>query len=346
MVSYAPADLFSRNYSSPQPPKIMQGKNPISWDKSDEVLVSPQGLLLGGDSFSLGKQADSVMSARQKESNRFGCSRPSLPKPPADLVSKTHSIASYMGADPLEATFRQGSVGDCYFLAAVDSLQHHPQGKALLESIRVDMNFSTQTCTIFFPSGKQEEIKIGELGQPQNNKKPIQASAPGVAMLELAYAQMVSRTRSQKWYAYNFGCSKPKTPFDLVSGGLGNVALNKILIGDKRSEITVMKIHPVLLKNFLRKVAQDERHDYILTASRGPEWPWLNLTNVRPMVKGNTKLYRDHSYSLRSINLKDNTVTVANPHDTKNQVLTLTMKEFCRVFSEIDGIKFKKEPKP
>ena len=260
-----------------------------------------------------------------------------------------------MDEDLSKVTIRQEDIGNCYFLAAMDAILHHPQAKAILDRIRVEDHLSEEKYTIFFPSGYTEELDKKAIGLPQQGKWPAKTNACGIQMLELAYAQMVSRSRSQKLTA-----ADQQTPFELVRGGFPSDALNEMLIGDSQSKICVRPLtfgeelfrgfffkYPTKLTflKFLREVVDDTPHDYILTTVRYMDvWP-INNKTVHFRIKGypdRLKVVVNHAYSIRSINLQERTITIANPHDTKRAVHVLPLKDFMAIFDFIYGIKIKK----
>lgn len=282
---------------------------------------------------------------------------PSIPvitlprQPQADLFQRSKPLTEYLGPDFRETTFRQGKIDNCYLHSTVDATQHHPLGKALLASIRVESlpvhpGGTSPAYRIYFPSGHFVELKKAEIGVPKDGYTPVKAPK-AFQMLELAYAKLVSRERNQnpEFASTPFPNDGKDDALALVGCGLPSEAMGKLFVGRGAARFTRGHPDPEKLALIVKRLGQDRKNDYLLCAITQEEGMGGRVFKLPPRPDGTERNIKEfqpfHSYSIRRIHA-DGTVTVADPYDTENKVERLTLKEFGSIFTCVDGIKFRR----
>lgn len=273
---------------------------------------------------------------------------------------KPVSFDTLFPADLKEVHFKQQDIGDCYLLAAVDSLFHHPDGAAWLRKIKFeaieDADKKITKYKVTFPSGFRAEFDADEVGKPKSGKRPVEGPL-GVQLLELAFAKSTRACRNAFRFS-NFGVGNT---VHILEGGSPYEALHYMFNGENISLSAIpatpmpsgMTIEPTdpfsanpnglkMLKDLLRQIEDDKTHTTLISANT----PAKSGTEggIRITLDNGTKqmLLRDHTYSIRGFNLDHETITIANPHDTKTRVATLSFKEFIQAFNYVNGVKLPK----
>lgn len=274
-----------------------------------------------------------------------------------------YSFSNLLPANPKRLTFQQGDINDCYLLAGIDSLLHHPAAAAIFEQIQVqektDGNGTVEKYCLIFPSGRSALFREDELGRAKCKRAPLAGPNP-LQMLELAYSKMTRTERNQERRHPFPNDGRGYSPIIAGWGHTGDALQD--MFGGKRVSLLEeniprcnLQLRPTdslcespnglrRLVSFLQTISQNSENVYILgalTPASGRGLESIYLTRMQNGRKIQQEFLRDHYYSIRSFDLPNGTITVANPHDTANKVYTLTLKEFCDAFREITGIKLK-----
>lgn len=320
--------------------------------------------------------SDSSESSSEDDSNENSApeevSSVSFLFPPMKKISISPEPDIYeklFGSNLKKINFEQGAIGDCYLVAGFDALLQHPAGTAILKKIKIEEMPGTDDgpslYTVKFPTGQQIIINSTEIGAQRHGRDPLKGPK-GLQLLELAYAKLTRSNRNRKLdipYPRN---GRGYSPI-LVEGGNTKNALHDMLGGQKVDldasddtppGVDISYTDPLSknpnglrnLKNTLAEIAADKKNYYLLAACTPSHLPKDKPNYNRIYISKSTshsppatrEFYRNHYYSVRDFDLKRQTITVVNPHDTATNVYTLTMKEFCDVFQGIDGIKLDK----
>lgn len=274
--------------------------------------------------------------------------------PKEDEWIQPRSLLGMMQGSDLSV--KQGSMGNCYWVAAMDAAFRHSRGKALMERIKVEISPNAKggvkKYRITFPSGRWGAFYAGEVGQVKHGRAPLEGPKP-LLMLELAYAKMTRHYRNS-WRDEPYpNHGRGLTPI-IVEGGFAEDALLHMFggkgdvlnatdfaqIGFTRTEPFSLNLRACkALKSRLEKMKSDSKHDYLLCAKT----PDFTKTSKSIRTKDTGKEFeRQHTYAIHSFDLEENQIIVANPHDTSKEEV-LTFDEFCQVFSALSGIKLPKE---
>ncbi len=275
----------------------------------------------------------------------------SLPAPPANVtkpvqlhkpMSEDELFKFIYGDDLKKLSFKQGTMDNCYFLSALDAILHHPMGKQLLSTIKIEMKYKNRSkkveeYTVTFPSGLKSQINVRELGAEWRKKVPVQGPL-AIQLLELAYAKAVPEIKgdlSERAFMDMFG-GKP-----IQQKARFNVPTGKIV-----QKTDPFKANPNALKDleqFLSDLSQPEVYNKSIICAYTPEklpdigdrrHDFIYLINPDKSWKA---FYREHTYSIRGFDLAKREITLANPHDTAKEVFTLSFEDFIKVFRGISG---------
>jgi hypothetical protein len=292
-----------------------------------------------------------------------------FPKPKPD------PFVELFGPDIKKLTFKQHDVGDCYLLAGIDALLHHPAGEALLRKIRIEPRRDAVTNQVLqyqvtFPTGRQITFEASELGKIKSGKRPVEGP-PVIQILEMAYAKMTREARNARRPSPLPNGGEHHTMV-IVEAGHSHDALQDMFGGEKL-KITArepyvpgtiihatdaLNKHPNglhTLETFLQRIADDRDHHTVISAYTPNELPAgqdnpKRITLIRTtgavlaplhVFRVPLHFHRGHAYSIRNFDMANRTITIANPHDTSRQE-TLTFEEFCKVFRGITGIRLPK----
>lgn len=275
----------------------------------------------------------------------------SLPRLSRDILERSMPVTECLGANPKQLTFRQGKIENCYFLSTLDAIQHHPLANWLMRGIRIEEvspkpGESAQAVNVYFPSQRIGNVQYSQIGQPSGLLTPVQGH-PIFQLLELAFGKIISRERNQKpeFAPKPFPNEGRDNPLELQGCGLPSDAMAKMLVGHQLARFTRGYADPALLSREMGRIVRDKKDGYLLCAITQGEGEGGRVFELPPREDGqprNIKRFLPyHSYSIRNPQANNGMVTVADPHDTENLVETLTLEEFGKVFTCVDGIKFK-----
>ncbi len=292
---------------------------------------------------------------------RWFTPKPFIPK----LKDRTKTLHKALGHLPAIVS-RQQNTGNCYFLSGLDALFHHPAGKEILAPMMLHRKHDPETQEISylltFPSGEQAWFEANEVGKAKNDLKPV-LSIQAVQMIELAWAKIersARNTRLETPYP-NEGAGHT---FILIKKGLPENALRTMLGGNPirlpsiqytpyteplSTDLDVCKCVRGLLEYYI----SDPDAHYILTANTPTGLPgvepfesyiYLERPGSTDSERELIPFLRQHSYSIRRIDLEQDRITVADPHHTGKLVYDLTFEEFCQIFRSVSGIQLPKQP--
>lgn len=285
----------------------------------------------------------------------------------ADIYSRL------FGPNLQEVHFKQRSIGNCYFLAALRTMLDNSERSRILRKIKIQevpaKGRDPLRYRVTFPGRRAIEVNARQIGQDRDGRQPVYGPL-GVQLLELAYGKMIRKERNDAREKENDPKKAPyphrgrnRTP-SLMERGSSQHALMQML-GGGHIELTADQSKPFGLKVestraldqnpeiveqleiFLRGVAPhpDAPFVYLLTAIMPDNLPKdvaddgvIHLQKSANPVSSQRQFYRNHVYSVQAMDLGKRTITVVNPHDTKKAVHTMSFEEFCEVFWKIEGI--------
>ncbi len=238
---------------------------------------------------------------------------------------------------------KQGGYGDCYLLAALNSIKKgHPElyYDVLARSIRPGVNEGDFEVG-FLGSAAGEWISVTKEDIQDWRKKGAKADLADV-VLERAYASYISRkvNGNQGHTIVNDG---RELDFE---GGLGHRALYDVLgsglaekhkIADYEQNDGRKSLrengYASTAKKFFEEEFEHAPEDYIVTANT-PRWH--NGARVddkaAPIRVEGAQIYFKHAYSV--IGYKNGRFVIENPHDT-SKLFTLSMDSFLETFSQV-----------
>lgn len=282
--------------------------------------------------------------------------------PPSKETVRTMTALSLLGTDLASATIKQRNIGDCYLLASFDAIQHHPAAARILQQIQIQEKLPTKKgdpihYIVTFPSGKRAEFSEAEVGKEKLGKKPLEGHRAW-QLLELAYSKATRSERNRKRDNPFENDGEGHSPLIMESGIAKNALYD--MFGGEEEEVTcedsvfnVKNTDPfednpdglINLITFLRKVERESKNSHhILAASsvaKSGTKDTVELVTNHHGVTTHQSFPRSHAFSIRSFNLDTTppTITIANPHDTANKVHTLSLREFCKIFWRVSGVK-------
>jgi hypothetical protein len=238
--------------------------------------------------------------------------------------------------------FEQQSIGDCYFLAAVDSAMNSPKWQRVLDRISV-FKLKTPDKKIYrirFPHGssyRPVSINAQEIGKCNRGIAPVH-SPKYLQLLELAFAKVTQRNRNIK----KNELEASGEAFEIVRGGDPSVALQDLFGGEKIAHYLpgfADSTREAQLSEVLEKISKDTEHSYLMCLST----PVKTEQSVGPIRIDTDKviiqLPHNHAYSLRNIDVQEKTITFADPHNSTHKVYSLPFKKCAETFDFVSGTK-------
>lgn len=219
------------------------------------------------------------------------------------IVSKENIKPFYKGTKDID--LGQENVGDCYLLSTIRALSHSDWGaNAIKEMVKIDKNGN---YVVTFINQKPITITIDELNGDKEKKSV--SSELGVKAIERAYAKLAKDNVAKS--NMNF----------LNEGGNMSLAL-KLMTGlDSEKYYTSDKNLEIILNN----ISQKGTNNFVLTCGTP------NEGKHNGFVDKEKKFHTGHAYAIKSINNKDKTIELINPHNTKTSQ-TISWKEFKEIF--------------
>lgn len=264
------------------------------------------------------------------------------------------------GPDLKKVHFKQGDIGDCYLLAALDAILKHPAGDDILRTIKIEEKFTkgrhAKRYRVTFPTGDSVKVSASQVGKRRRKLSPVQGPV-GIQLLELAYGKMIRPERNEGLDEPYPNKGRSYTPVLMNAGGCLEALQN--LFGEASWKLTPGKQgHSTQtlsrnsnsrdrLKEKMEQVALDMEHYYLFTAATPDDLPrnqanhnvilldkhWEGIPNAFQV-----RFEREHVYSVRAIDPVEQTITVADPHDTNRKAHQLSWDEFFKVFYGLYGI--------
>lgn len=219
------------------------------------------------------------------------------------IVSKENVKPFYKSTKDID--LGQENVGDCYLLSTIRALSHSDWGaNAIKEMVKIDKNGN---YVVTFINQKPITITIDELNGDKE-KKSVSGEL-GIKAIERAYAKLAKDNVAKS--NINF----------LNEGGDMGVAL-KLMTGlDSKKYSTADKN----LEIILNEISQKGTNNFVLTCGT------QNEGKHNGFVDKDKKFHTGHAYAIKSINNKDKTIELINPHNTKTSQ-TVSWTEFKEVF--------------
>ncbi len=224
------------------------------------------------------------------------------------VVPQNQIKAFYSGVKDIKIA--QSNIGDCYLLSTIYALSVTPNGQKMLEnmvSVDKDGNYIVK-----FYNEAPITVKLEELdGQKDSKRKkrPEKKSVSGelgAKAIERAYAKLI------KSNSFNSSC----TMFDDIDkGGRMETAL-----------LNMTGIHSLRFKPTeynLSKIIEMGTDNAVITCST----PY----KLKNMYCG---FIANHAYAVNSIDAKNRTIELVNPHDTTTSQI-ITWEEFSSIFEDI-----------
>jgi hypothetical protein len=244
--------------------------------------------------------------------------------------------------------FQQQSIGNCYFLAAIDSALNSNQWHSLLDRIQI-FKLNKGQCDdklyrIKFTHGVSYQpvtVRSSEIGKARGEYLPVNGPKY-LQMMELAFARLIQRKRNiEEGNAEDNG-----ETFEIVGGGNPRDALMDMFGGEgfqyKLSGIKASDV-PTRLKELQHNIALDEQNSYLVCISTFNK----KHDHDQPIPFRNgfqtVTLPLNHAYSVRSINSSNNTITIVDPHHSTQKVYTLPLEKCSELFDFVFGIKVPKD---
>ena len=226
-----------------------------------------------------------------------------------EMIPKDKIKAFQVGTQNLKLA--QGEIGDCFVLSTLYSLSQTKNGQKLIEDmVNVDDNGNH---IVTFKNQKPITITLEELdSERKTDKKDWACGDMGTKAIERAYAKHIKTNQVM--------CNSTQ----IDKGGRIVDAL-KLMTGKKCDmyEIKEMEI------------------DYLLTdiENKGFENQFLicstpHLGKYGNFMDSESKFITGHAYSIKNINIKEKTIEIVNPHNTKKREI-ISWEDFKTMFEYI-----------
>ncbi len=260
-----------------------------------------------------------------------------------------------------ESEITQGQYGDCYLLAALNSLKkQNPELylEVLARTLRFDE--TEQVWRVRFLGNRSKELKdlLGENGNEiKISDTDIAAwrstgakAELGDVIIERAYASLISRHQNKKAGQTMMVNAKGDLAFE---GGQGHRALYELLgselvqkykIGSSPTSTEDPPFSQTdnkdLAESFVQMQMSESPKQYIVTVSTPQFAEGTSKSDSNYKMVHGYKIYYKHAYSL--MGYEDGVVKIQNPHDS-SKTIGLTMDEFLDSFVRINYVTVKRK---
>ena len=245
--------------------------------------------------------------------------------------------------------FKQGATGDCYLLAGWESIKtNYPDVNRLMaETIRA-IPGEGKGYVVNFKGvpGRDIIVTEAELLMLDGTGKAIQIGAKGDRILELAYAKLVQARKS--------GEIEARTMEDMIDlyDDKGTVKKELEVEGGQAVGVfvdilgTSFKKGAPSNKGMMRDVLANYEAGMLAVAgsTQSPEnheggKPADTETYIVLDTKGvQQKIYHEHAYSVKSVDSKNGTIVLVDPHNTAAESMIFTHEIFVENFDHLDLI--------
>ncbi len=247
---------------------------------------------------------------------------------------------------------KQGGFGDCYLLAAINSIKRtHPELylQTLMRTIKKGDRpgeWKVSFRGITDGDGSDEAPIVVTENDLKAWKTGARADLADV-ILERAYASLKSRQK------YGFQGMTHQADYRgrrAFEGGFGHRALDEIvgseiakknIIADYRSEgASSLKQNgrAAVAQEFLLNEYAKNPERYILTANSPYTKDGKNRNDRMHEIINGVKMYYKHAYSI--VGFKENQLYIENPHDT-SKTFTMNIDQFLNFFSQLSYVEIR-----
>lgn len=240
---------------------------------------------------------------------RFGASQRSGLSPVSDQ--------DLWGGPLAEITFRQSSgIYNCYLLAAIDSILHHPKGRQVMNQIAFEKNDSHYQ--VRFPACEPVKIRQNEVGYT------VRTDSLGVQLLEHAYIKLMQSRNKNEQIGYN-------SPERAIRTMFGTDVEEISFDSDSRTIVTGVHIWQAPDEDTSpdEDIFKDALANYLDRSASGPAGVDIPFATLK---RPDSRFIRDHIYSVRMDNTNGNQVTLADPFNTGKETI-LPFGEFINLFA-------------
>lgn len=270
-------------------------------------------------------------------------------------TSNTEPLRADMAGFYFSGNIEQANVGNCYLIAAFNSLYQHPRFDEMINTSMQQLD--SNTWTVSFPLGSknpQQTITVtrdnllfrSEAGQNGAARRSVEGLL-GWAILEAAYLKKKTGTMDRT----------------RMEGGYGHEALAE-MFGDDVKPFTGFLTAGIPLAKQLGRVPPDMSDDYLHAKVQRDIFKFLDKFDPRKVIatvnstrtssgrdtesysvmsqNGPVNIWHNHAYSVESVNRATRTVTVKNPHDT-SEALIFSYEDFLVAFSEMSAVTLPQE---
>ena len=205
----------------------------------------------------------------------------------------------------------QGEIGDCFVLATLYSLSQTPNGQKIIEDmVKVDDNGNH---IVTFKNQKPITITLGELdSERETTAKDWACGEMGTKAIERAYAKLIKTNQSM--------CNS----IEIDKGGRIVDALK--LMTDKKCDM--YEIKEMEIDSLLTDIENKGLGNQFITCSTP------HIGKYGKFMDSASKFITGHAYSIKNINIKDKTIEIVNPHNTKKSE-TISWDDFKTMFEYI-----------
>lgn len=235
-----------------------------------------------------------------------------------EIIPKNRIKAFNNGVE--ELVLGQSNIGDCYLLSTLYALSLTPEGRKYIEkmvSVDDNGNYIVNFHDSFMPiSIAPEDLDGQKLG---NSEKRSVCGALGVRAIERAYGRMIRRPREENMTLF----------VKIDKGGWPENALKKMTGLSSK----VHNISKTDIKNVLDHICSNGINNYVLTCSTPGKG------NYNGYVDPERRFDECHAYGIKSINNRNQTIEIVNPHNTKKSTI-ISWSEFSQYFDYLNVAKF------
>ena len=222
------------------------------------------------------------------------------------LVLHSHNRIKPFYCDLSELELSQANVGDCYLLSTIYGMSRSKKGRELLENmVKVD---EQGNYIVSFHNKEPIKVRLDELdGQKKDNQEKRSVSGDlGIKAIERAYAKML---KQEDFRAYLPNGSNQTMFLKIDDGGFMSTALRKM------TGIPSQKVYGKNnnIKNIFYRLSQN-LDNYIVTCSTYDQGRYGKYMDPQGLF------LCKHAYSIKSIDTRNQTVEIVNPHNTRKTI--------------------------